>query len=176
MKGICKTVTALLPLAFFVGPISADMSPQPQVAFTQAAPGTFAADWEGVAGRVYFMQWSLDLETWFYAPLIDFGDGMHSRGLAGTSDKAFYRLQCIDDPAINSLDEAMAADFDSDGLSNVFEVTFGYSPHAAESTVDGPDASLDPDDDGLSNAAEYTRGLNPMNKDNPKLLLQVTVE
>ena len=131
MKPICKTIAALVPVALLTGPITADMAPQPQVVFTKGLENTFAADWQGVEGRIYFMQWSLDLETWFYAPFIDFGDGMHSRGMAGTSDKAFYRLHCIDDPAITSLEEAMNADFDGDGLSNIFEVTFGYGPYDA---------------------------------------------
>lgn len=176
MKPNCKTITALVPVAFLIGPTSADMAPQPQVAFTQAAPGTFAADWQGVAGRIYFMQWSLDLETWFYAPFIDFGDGMHSRGVAGSAPKGFYRLHCLDDPAITSLDEAMNADFDGDGLSNIFEVTYGYGPFETASTSGGNDNALDPEGDGMTNATENARGLNPMGKDNPKLLLQVTEE
>lgn len=176
MRIMRKTILALIPAAFLTGPASADMTLQPQVAFTQGLENTFAADWEGVAGRVYFMQWSLDLETWFYAPFIDFGDGMHSRGLAGSSDKSFFRLHCGDYPGITSLEEAMNADFDGDGLSNIFEVTFGYNPYSANSTVDGPDNALDPEDDGMTNATENTRGLNPMAKDNPKLLLQVTEE
>jgi hypothetical protein len=174
MNPVCKTITALVPVAFLIGPTSADMAPQPQVAFTQAAPGTFAADWQGVTGRVYFMQWSLDLETWFYAPFMDFDDGMHSRGLAGSAPKSFFRLHYGDYPGITSLDEAMNADFDGDGLTNIFEVTFGYSPYNANSTVDGADNALDPEGDGMTNATENSRGLNPMAKDNPKLLLQVT--
>ncbi len=176
MKTLLKTITALIPAVLLIGPISADMAPQPAVKFTSGLENTFAADWQGVAGRVYFMQWSLDLETWFYAPFIDFGDGMHSRGLAGTAAKSFFRLQCIDDPEITSLEDAKNADFDGDGLSNIFEVTFGYSPNNANSTADGADNALDPDGDGMTNAIENTRGLNPMKKDNPKLLLQVTEE
>jgi hypothetical protein len=176
MKTIGKTITVLIPAAFLIGPISADMAPQPQVIFTLGLENTFAADWQGVAGRVYFMQWSLDLETWFYAPFIDFGDGMHSRGMAGTSDKGFYRLHCVDDPEIASLDEAMNADFDGDGLSNIFEVTYGYGPYDTASTSGGNDNALDPEGDGMTNATENARGLNPMGRDNPKLLLQVTEE
>ena len=176
MKPLCKSIVALVPGLFLIGPISADLAPQPQVIFTQAPEGTFAADWQGVTGRVYFMQWSLDLQTWFYAPFIDFGDGMHSRGLAGSAPKSFFRLHCGDYPEITSLDEAMAADFDGDGLSNIFEVTFGYNPYSANSTVDGADNALDPDGDGMTNATENTKRSNPMKKDNPKLLLQVTVE
>ena len=176
MKIYRKSIAALVPLLFLTGPLPAAMAPQPDVAFTKGAEGTFAADWQGVSGRVYFLQWSLDLKTWFYAPFIDFGDGMHSRGLAGTAPTAFYRLHYGDYPEITSLDEAMNADFDGDGLSNAFEVAFGYDPYSASSTADGADNALDPDGDGITNAIENTKGLNPMKKDNPKLLLKVTEE
>lgn len=176
MRPSCKIIFALVPAALLISPISADMAPQPQVAFTPGLENTFAADWQGVQGRVYFMQWSLDMQTWLYCPFINFGDGMHSRGLAGSAPKGFFRLHYGEYPEITSLDEAMNADFDSDGLSNIFEVTFGYSPFDANSTADGSDNALDPEGDGMTNATENTKGLNPMKKDNPKLLLQVTVE
>lgn len=176
MKTLGKTSAALIPAALLTGPISADMAPQPEIVFTQGLENTFAADWQGVTGRIYFMQWSLNLETWLYAPFIDFGDGMHSRGLAGSAPKSFFRLHCMDDENITSLDEAMNADFDADGLSNIFEVTFGYNPFEASSTTDGADNAVDPEGDGMTNATENIKRLNPMLKDNPKLLLQVTVE
>ena len=65
------------------------------------------------------------------------------------------------------------ADFDGDGLSNIFEVTYGYNPFQTTSTIDGPDASLDPDEDGLGNATEQSLALDPMRKDNPKVMLEV---
>ncbi len=176
MKSRGKTIAALIPVALLTGPLSADMAPQPEIVFTQGLENTFAADWQGVTGRIYFMQWSLNLETWLYAPFIDFGDGMHSRGLAGSASKSFFRLHCVDDENITSLEEAMNADFDGDGLSNIFEVTFGYNPFDASSTADGNDNALDPEGDGMTNATENTKGLNPMAKDNPKLMLQVTEE
>ncbi len=176
MKQLLKSLLILVSVALVPGRISADMAPQPPLAFTQAELDTFAADWQGVDGRIYFMQWSRDLQNWVYAPFIDFGDGMHSRGLNSSTDKFFTRLHCIDDPAITSLEEAMNADFDGDGLTNIFEVTFGYDPCNANSTADGADNALDPDGDGMTNATEHTKALNPMVKDNPKLLLQVTGE
>lgn len=175
MNTLHKTIPALGAAVFLFGPVLA-MAPQPDVVFTKAAEGTFAADWQGVKGRIYFTQWSLDLQTWFYTPFIDFGDGMHSRGLAGSAPKGFFRLRCVDDATITSLEEAMNADFDGDGLSNIFEVTFGYDPYNANSTADGADNALDPDGDGLTNSTENTKGLNPMTKDNPKVMLQVTVQ
>lgn len=171
-----KTTAALISAAILTGPLPADEVPQPQIAFTRGLENTFAADWQGVGGRIYFMQWSLNLNQWFYAPFIHFGDGMHSRGLAGSAPRSFFRLHCIDDESIRSLEEAMHADFDGDGLSNIFEVAFGYDPFDASSTADGADHSLDPEEDGMTNATENSKRLNPMVKDNPKLLLLVTVE
>jgi hypothetical protein len=176
MKALFRTILTLSPMAYMMGPIAADPAPQPQVIFTQGLQGTCAADWQGVEGRIYFMQWSVDLETWQFTPFLDFGDGMHSRGMESSTDKFFVRLFTRDDPAITSLEEAMDADFDGDGLSNIFELTFGYDPYNKASTADGNDNALDPDGDGLTNATEHTRSLNPMRKDNPKVLLQVTVE
>jgi hypothetical protein len=70
----------------------------------------------------------------------------------------------------------MNGHLDNDGLSNIFEVTFGYDPFQTTSTIDGPDASLDPDADGLGNASEQASGADPMFKDNPLVQLEVTVE
>lgn len=153
-----------------------DPVPQAQVNFYPAGQGTFKADWEGVAGRTYFMQFSLDLVNWHYAPFIDFGGGGQSRGIHSTAEKFFIRLSYLDEPNITNLDEAMAADQDEDGLSNVFEVTHGYSPFNAESTIDGLDASVDPDTDGLGNAEELAAGSEPMIKDNSVLQLEVTTD
>jgi hypothetical protein len=164
-----KTARLLLPLAILVGPGSADPAPQSQMIFTPVAAGTWAADWSGVAGKTYFFQWSTDMVNWFYAPFIAFGDGDHSYGCASTSPRFFARLHHGEFPGINSLEDARNADFDGDGLSNIFEVTYGYDPFDAGSS----DNLLDPDEDGMGNGTEQTRGLDPMRKDNPKVMLQV---
>ena len=176
MKRQPSHALSIAMLALLATTAGGDPAPQPQMQFTQGLQGTFNADWEGVAGRTYFTQFSMNLIDWHYAPFIDFGDGGHHRGIESDADKFFLRLHYGDFPGINSLEDAMNADFDGDGLSNIFEVTFGYDPFQTTSTIDGPDASLDPDGDGLTNSTENTRGLNPMAKDNPKLLLRVTVE
>jgi hypothetical protein len=171
-----KFLSSALCLAALTAIAGGDPAPQPQVNFYQAAQGTFNADWDGVAGRTYFMHFSLNLVDWHYAPFIDFGEGPQSRGIESNGDKFFLRLKYIDDPNITSLDEAMNADQDGDGLSNIFEVTHGYDPFDIESTMDGADASVDPDADGLGNAAEQTAGTNPMTKDNTLLQLEVIVD
>ena len=153
-----------------------DPAPQPRIEFTKGVQGTFNADWEGVAGRTYFAQFSMDLQSWQYAPFIHFGEGGHHRGIESDAERFFLRLHYGDFAGIDNLDEAMNADFDGDGLSNIFEVTFGYDPFEQESTLDGPDASLDPDGDGLGNVSEQAAGSNPMAMDNGLLNLSVSVE
>jgi len=155
---------------------NSDPVPQPQLEFTKGEQGTFNADWQGVAGRTYFMQFSLNLVDWHFAPFMHFGADEQHRGIESDAEKFFLRLCYMDTPGINSLDDAMNADNDGDGLSNIFEVTYGYSPLEDESTLDGPDADLDPDGDGLGNAAEQALGTNPMSKDNPLLQLEVIVD
>jgi hypothetical protein len=153
--------------------VCADPVPQTPMVLTQGLQGTFNADWEGVEGRTYFMQFSMDLEIWHYAPFIHFGDGGHHRGIESDAVKFFVRLHHGDFPGINRLEDAMNADFDGDGLSNIFEVTFGYDPFQETSTIDGPDASLDPDEDGLGNASEEAVGSDPIAKDNGLVNLEV---
>ena len=174
MSATVKTARLLLPLAILVLPGNADPAPQPPMTLTPVAAGTSAADWAGVAGKTYFLQWSNDMENWFYAPIIDFGEGDHSYGCTSTSPGFFVRLHHTD--IYDSLEAARNADFDGDGLSNLFEVTYGYNPFQPTSTMDGPDALLDPDDDGMGNDTEQALGLNPMRKDNPIVQLEVTVK
>lgn len=171
-----KWILPVISLAALTAESGGDPAPQPQIDFTQGLQGTFNADWEGVAARTYFMQFSTNLVDWHFAPFIDFGDGQHNRGIESDSDKFFLRLKFGDFPGINSLDDAMNADFDGDGLSNIFEVTHGYDPFDVESTAGGLDASQDPDNDGLGNSIEDTQGTNPMAKDNPLLLLEVIID
>lgn len=156
--------------------VGGDPAPQPPLSFTRGLQGTFNADWQGVAGRTYFTQFSLDLETWHYAPFIDFGDGEHNRGCETDADKFFLRLHYGDFPEITNLDEAMEADLDNDGLSNVFEVTYGYNPFKTNSFFGDPDSSLDPDEDGLSNSTERSAGSDPMTKDHSILMLEIVVD
>jgi hypothetical protein len=166
----------LLPALFLVAPLAAELAPQPPVALTMNADGSCDTDWQGVAGRTYFIQASQDLIQWTYAPVIDFGDGPHHHTFTNDTPQGFFRLLLSDDPIITSLAAAQNADFDGDGLSNLFEITFGYNPYQATSTASGSDALLDPDGDGMTNATESSRSLHPLLQDNPKLQLLVTVD
>lgn len=176
MNPIIRFTMPLACLASFTTIAGGDPTPQPQMSFSPGLEGTFNADWEGVASRTYFTQFSLDLVTWHYAPFIDFGDGVHNRGMASDSDRFFLRLHWGDFAEYTSLDQAMNGHLDGDGLSNIFEVTYGYDPFEDESTLGGPDGEVDPDEDGLGNASEQTGGSDPMTKDHPLVQLEVTVE
>lgn len=171
-----KWFLPIICMAALTGTGSSDPAPQNQLEFKQGGQGTFNADWQGVTGRTYFMQFSLDLVNWHFAPFMNFGEDEHHRGIESDAEKFFLRLCYEDIEGINSLDDAMNADRDGDGLSNIFEVTHGYNPFQVESTIDGLDASLDPDEDGLGNTAEQSVGSNPMSKDNPLLELEVTAD
>lgn len=166
----------LAALALLTATAGGDPAPQPQVEFTQGAQGTFNADWEGVSGRTYFTQFSLDLETWHYAPFIDFGEDPHSRGIQSDSDKFFLRLHYGDFPGITSLEDAMNADLDGDGLSNIFEVMNGFNPFDTDSDDNGiPDGAEDTDQDGSLTLVEQMTGRNPQVKDHPAVKLSVIV-
>ena len=145
-----------------------DPAPQPQMQFTQGLQGTFNADWEGVAGRTYFTQFSMNLIDWHYAPFIDFGDGGHHRGIESDADKLFLRLLFGDFPGINSLEDAMNADFDNDGLTNIFEVMNGFNPLSAN-------ANADAEEDGLLLTSEQQHGTSPHRRDHPAVKLSVVI-
>ena len=80
-----------------------EMPSQPQISFTVGSSNTWNADWDGIDDRVYFFQWSLDLETWNYAPFMEFGTGTKSFGCEASEPKFFVRLVYYDDPNIESV-------------------------------------------------------------------------
>ncbi len=154
---------------------ASDPLPQ-QFLITKGLEGTFNADWPGSEGRTYFMQFSFDLQTWVYAPFIDFGGEAHHRGIHSTAPKMFMRLHYIDAPGINSLEDAINADFDGDGLKNLFEVMNGYSPYKMDSDDNGiPDGAEDLDEDGTLTLFEQNSGRDPKVKDHPAVKLSVVV-
>jgi hypothetical protein len=171
-----RLVLALVSIAGFMFPVGGDPVAQPQMDFTRGLQGTFNADWPGVEGRTYFTQFSLDLDTWYYAPFIDFGAGEHKRGVASDADKFFLRLHYGDFPGIASLEDAMNADFDGDGLSNIFEVMHGSNPFAVDSDGNGiPDGAEDTDEDGSLTILEQATGRDPKVKDHPAVRLGVVL-
>ena len=157
-------------------------APQPQPTFTEAAPGAWDLDWNGVAGRTYFIQTSTDLVTWHYQPAMAFGDGVWSTQLGSSSPKYFVRLLYADGYGVTTLQQARDADFDNDGIPNYYEVeTLGSDPldknsaggdsdsnglpdgwelyHFGGLGIADPDEALQPD--GLTNKEKAELGLNP---------------
>ncbi len=168
MKRKPSHAVGIAMLALLATTAGGDPAPQPQMQFTKGLQGTFNADWEGVPGRTYFTQFSTNLTDWHYAPFIDFGDGEHHRGIESDADKFFLRLHYGDFPGINSLEDAMNADFSGDDLSNIFKVMNGMDPFVA-------DLNSDAEEDGLLLTNEQLYGRNPLIKDHPAVKLSVVI-
>ena len=162
-------VSLLLGTTLLTASALADITPQPQMTFPLGTAGIVNTEWDGAPNRVYFFQWSLDLTDWQYAPFMEFGEGIKSLGLAADAEKFFARLFTNDDPAITTLEQAMAADFDGDGLSNIYEVTYGYDPMVFTNA-----SGLDVDGDGSTNLTEQIQGRNLVKKNHPVVGLRIT--
>ena len=104
-------------------PLPAQPDPNKQVSELVTVSGVMFHRWYGHAGRSYFIQvsdLSSPLVKWNWLPAIEAGnDEEISHVVGGTADKVFYRLIRTDQTAAN-LD---TADFDGDGLSNLYEIT-----------------------------------------------------
>ena len=123
--------------------------------------GKKAIEWYGKLDRTYFIQVSASdkpLAKWKWAPLIESGNNEYiSHQVVGTAEKGFFRLQYTDQPIPNG-QTIDSADFDSDGLSNLQEITpaiIGY--HSIQTNPLDPDT----DHDGLTDKWERDHGLNP---------------
>ena len=142
----------VIRLAIFgltTGTLAAD-PPQTEVSFTSGSGNTWNADWNGETQRTFFVRWSLDLQTWHFAPVVEFGSGAKNYGIdTGGATKFFLGLKYIDAPWITTLQEARDADFDSDGIPSAYEVEeLGSDPFSRGS------AGGDSDSDGLADGWE----------------------
>lgn len=146
---------------------NADPEPQPQISFTEGAGGTWNTDWTGVALRTYFIEWSLDLENWNYAPLVEFGTGLKSFGINTQGEEKFFvRLHYVDDTGVTTLQQARDADFDNDGIPNYYEVENLFSDPLDKDSVGG-----DSDTDGLPDGWELFH-FGDLNTADPNAILQ----
>ena len=133
---------------------------------------SYKLDWDGAANEAYFIQWSLDLGGWQYFPLVDQGVDHDEFNFNSSTDRFFVRV--VSWPYTGT--DPHGADFDGDGLSNIFELMFGLDPLDTDSDDDGIlDGAEDLDEDGALNTTENFNGSNPKVKDHPDVKLSVTV-
>ena len=143
---------------------------------TRDSPGVFTMRWYGRAGWTYFVQQSLDLQTWTYRPDIEKGLNLViPYGLQTNAQKYFLRLRRTDIPT----NDPFNADFDGDKISNIDELNAGLDPLSDPNTADSdgdtlPDdwerryfgrlsfsAADDPHQSGQSNADAFQSNSNP---------------
>ena len=162
---------------------------------------TWTFSWWGHLGKTYFIQQSVDLMNWQYAPVIEPGqDGVIKWSFASNADKLFMRLKYTNIITSDPLND----DFDRDGIANMDELTAppqlsldpfdpdsnndkvpdGFEDTDGDSMLNGEelangldplanDAMLDIDGDGLVNRNELSLNSNPLKKDHPALKLEL---
>lgn len=141
--------------------------PQEPPYFTPGdVPAEVDVNWSSVPGRTYFMQFSLDMTLWHYAPYIEYGDGeLLQWTVSADADGAiFYRLQYTDAPLTNPAQDPDLEDFDGDGIGNLEEITnLGTNP-------------LNPDTDGdySPDGEEVAMNTNPLSSRSAPLTLLPT--
>jgi hypothetical protein len=97
--------------------------------------GIFTLSWWGKSGRTYFIQTSPDMLTWSYLPFVETGVAdVSGIQFTNTGERQFWRLRFTDAATGGN---AETADFDGDGLGNLFEVENGLDPLSADSDGDG---------------------------------------
>ena len=154
--------TALVLLAASGSP--ADPDPI-NARYSSLAAGTGAFDWEGGAERTDFVQWSDGLGQWHYLPVIKYGEAPNSIGIDSDSPAFFLRVYHTDVAIPPGLTHE-TADFDGDGLTNLFEVLNGLDPMETSLVPDT-------DEDGLNDVHEQAAGTAPNVMDHPAVRLSV---
>ena len=145
-------ITAVLSIGLLPAHrIMAQSQANPQIT-ALPTPNSYQATWPGMAGRLYFIEFSTDLQTWTYAPAVNLGTGSNlAHGFSSTTGRTFLRLKY-------SLEtdntEADSGDFDGDGISNLTEVSTGTDPCLA-----------DTDGDGMNDDKEAALGFNAAKRD-----------
>lgn len=153
-------------------PALAVATPDPKPTLVSLGTSSWRYDWTGAVGWTWFIQWSEDLETWHYFPIIEHGAEFDYFEFSTTADNFYLRLKYSD----IATSDPESADFDGDGLSNLFEVMNGLDPFASDSDGDlTSDGSEDDDFDGSVNTSEALHGRDPTVKDHPAVKLSVVV-
>jgi len=126
-----------------LGAVCLALEPPPW-AFEQIISG-HQLSWDGGVGESYFIQYSTDLIDWGYFPEIENGVGNYQYNFSSTEPRLFVRVKSTDIPT----SDPENADFDGDGLSNLFELT---------SSPQTDPFDFDSDDNGIRDGGEDTDG------------------
>ena len=106
-------------------------------------PNSFQLTWPGVAGRLYFIECSTDLQTWTYLPDVQLGSGINlSNGFSCSTGRTYLRLRYS---IATNITAGANGDIDGDGISNHDEVA---------TTHTDPFTPEDTDGDGIPDFAE----------------------
>lgn len=147
LLSLMMAVSCLLPMQ------ALSQTPHAQVILEPGTGGNvYQIKWLGVAGRVYSIQTSLDLQTWAYAPVFELGAGADIIwGFSPAGQRSYIRLKYS---VSTSNTQGADGDIDGDGISNLDEVKFfGSDPYVSNDT----------DNDGYLNADETAAGTDPNN-------------
>jgi hypothetical protein len=147
LPSLLLAVSCLLPMQ------ALSQTPHAQVILEPGTGGNvYQIKWLGVAGRVYSIQTSLDLQTWANAPVIELGAGADIIwGFSPAGQRSYIRLKYS---VATTYTQGAEGDIDGDGISNLDEVKFfGTDPFV----------SNDSDNDGYLNADETAQGTDPNN-------------
>lgn len=166
------STAAVLALAL-TSQTQATILPETLLTF-DSGTSTYTLTWHGETSHTYFIQHSLNLQTWNTVPVIETGaDAALAWSLQLTVERTFFRVLATDQATGGDPD---TADFDGDGLNNLAEVNLGSNPLSLDSDRDGmpdawehlhgfeltlPDGTENPDGDTLTNLAEYSAGTDP---------------
>ena len=114
-------------LPFASGSVRAQ-TPELQPTFTRLSGNQGSLNWNHVAGRVYFGKFSMDLQSWTFAPIVALGTGAVVPPYLLDTDGGRYFVRLRYTVATNYT-QGEAGDLDGDGISNLDEMTyFGTDP------------------------------------------------
>jgi hypothetical protein len=139
---------------------------------------TYVLSWWGRSGKTYFVQSSDDLVHWNYWQLaLNGSDAVLYGHFSTNSQKLFLRTRSL----AGGAGDPLAADSDTDGLTNAQEFAAGTDPLLTDSDGDGipdgwelahgfdprndADINADSDFDGVSNLREALLGLDRFHDD-----------